>query len=143
LGIGALAPVCIKDAPYISIAFGNQPQFNGLTAFVTFSSLTTGQVVGTATTPYIANSTAVFVYPGATVDAAGNATDWPGWRFEQSTQLWVPDDSDAFLRDGIIVSVTVNPSASGIVQYPPSSSACANPTNLPPPPTVFALPPTA
>ena len=38
------------------------------------------------------------MYPGARVDAAGNATDWPGWKFENPR--WVVDPIDAHLRRG-------------------------------------------
>ena len=64
--------------------------------------------------------------PGASVDAAGNATDWPGWRFDGDD--WVLDPSDSYLREGLTVRVEVNPTATGQVAYPPATSACASPT---------------
>jgi LPXTG-motif cell wall-anchored protein len=66
-----------------------------------------------------------FVYPGASVDAAGNPTDWPGWVFDGDE--WVPDPTDSYLRDGLTVRVDVNPTATGQVSYPPATSACADP----------------
>ena len=57
-----------------------------------------------------------FVYPGATVDAAGNPTDWPGRVFDGDE--WVPDPTDAYLRDGLTVTVEVNPTATGPGRLP-------------------------
>lgn len=125
--------MCIGDAPYIEVFFGNQPQFNGEIATVTFTSQVTSEVVETTTVPYLANSSVLIIYPGASVDAAGNPTDWPGWRFEESTQLWVPDPTDDFLREGLTVTIEVNPTATGEVEYPPATAACASPENPPPP----------
>ena len=65
------------------------------------------------------------MYPGASVDAAGNPTDWPGWVFDGDE--WVPDPTDAYLRSGLTVRVDVNPTATGQVSYPPATSACADP----------------
>ena len=57
-----------------------------------------GVVVATHTATYVANGSVTFVYPGATVDAAGNATDWPGWVFDGDE--WVPDPTDNHLATG-------------------------------------------
>ena len=81
-------------------------------ATVTFVDLD-GNVVGTETATYEAGATVRFVYPGAPVDAAGNAVDWPGWMFDGN--VWVHDPSDAHLRDGLTVVVEVNPTATGSV----------------------------
>jgi hypothetical protein len=121
LDIGALGPVCLKDAPYIDLTFGNNSQFNGMTATVTFIDVN-GNTVGTESATYQAGSTVRFVYPGASVDANGNPLDWPGWMFDGDE--WVPDPSDAHLRVGLTVVVEVNPTASGTVSYPPATAAC-------------------
>jgi hypothetical protein len=121
LELAAVGPVCVSDAPYIEISFGNQPQFDGRPATVTFSDLD-GNVVGTQTATYQANATVRFVYPGASVDAAGTPTDWPGWMLVGDQ--WVPDPSDAGLRDGLTVRVEVNPTATATVSYPPATPAC-------------------
>ena len=71
-----------------------------------------------------------FVYPGASVDAAGNPTDWPGWMFDGDE--WVIDPSDAYLRDGLTVVIEVNPTATATVSYPPATAACANPEQVGP-----------
>ena len=116
--------MCLRDAPYIEVTFGNQPQFNGRPATVTFIDLD-GNAVGTETATYQAGTTVRFVYPGASVDAAGNPVDWPGWMFDGDE--WVVDPSDARLRDGLTVVIEVNPTATATVSYPPATAACANP----------------
>ena len=90
-----------------------------------------GDVVGTDTATYQAGTTVRFVYPGASVDAAGNPPDWPGWVFDGDE--WVVDPTDAFLRDGLTVVVEVNPTASDTVCYPPATPSCtADPPTTPP-----------
>ena len=127
LDISAIGPVCLRDAPYIELTFGNQPQFNGQPATVTFVDLQ-GNAVETQTATYQAGTTVRFVYPGASVDGAGNPVDWPGWVF--SDGQWVIDPSDARLRDGLTVVVEVNPTATATVSYPPVTAACANPPTV-------------
>ena len=141
LSITAISPVCLRDAPYIDVTFGNQPQFNGFTATVTFIA-SNGEVVGTETATYQAGTTVRFVYPGAEVDAAGNPLDWPGWVFDGDE--WVVDPTDAFLRENLTVVVEVNPTASDTVSYPPATPSCnANPPTTPPTtPPAGGLPPT-
>ncbi len=114
----------MADAPYVNVTFGNQPEFNGRPATVTFIDVN-GNVVATHTATYTANGSIRFVYPGATVDAAGNPTDWPGWVFDGDE--WVPDPTDAYLRSGLTVRVEVNPTATGQVSYPPATETCADP----------------
>jgi len=139
LDIVAMGPVCQRDAPYIEVTFGDQPQFNGRTATVTFIDLD-GNVVGTETATYAAGAAVRFVYPGATVDAAGNAVDWPGWMYDGN--VWVHDPSDAHLRDGLTVVVEVNPTARGSVSYPEATAGCADAPTVsssgPTPPTTPA-----
>ena len=125
LAVTAITPVCVHDAPYVAITFGDQPEFNGRPATITFIDLN-GTVVAAHTATYAANATVTFVYPGASVDAAGNPTDWPGWVFDGDE--WVPDPTDDFLRDGLTVRVDVNPTATGQVSYPPATTSCADPT---------------
>jgi len=66
------------------------------------------------------------LWPGAAVDALGQATDWPGW-----TQLpdgsWILDPLAPFydLRLTSVVEFRVNPTVSTVVNYPPPSEGCA------------------
>ncbi len=121
--------MCLRDAPYIDVTFGDQAEFNGQTATVTFIDLN-GNVVGSETATYQAGTTVRFLYPGASVDAAGNPLDWPGWVFDGDE--WVVDPTDAFLREGLTVVIEVNPTASDTVSYPPATPSCtADPPTTP------------
>ena len=46
-----------------------------------------------------AGSTVRLIYPGATIHANGNPTDWPGWMLN-ADGFWVRDPTDAAWRDG-------------------------------------------
>ena len=58
----------------------------------------------------------------------GEATDWPGW-MQNAFGFWIEDPSDALWRQGLTLVVSVNPTASASVSYPPASSACASPAS--------------
>jgi hypothetical protein len=130
--VSAVTPLCISDAPFIDVKFGPQTLYIGKTAHITFIDLD-GNTVGTHEAPYEPNGVVRLVYPGASVDAAGNATDWPGWKLAPNGN-WIPDPSDTHLRDGLTVRIEVNPTAEAQVSYPPATSGCANPDIPPPPP---------
>ncbi|MGB0113432.1 MAG: hypothetical protein WBP59_09455 [Ilumatobacteraceae bacterium] len=123
LDVSAFSPECIRDAPYVSytiVPVGFVPDDGRATLVIKDRN---GNVVETREVSSLSGS---FVYPGASVDAAGNATDWPGWQLADNGN-WIPDASDAFLREGLIIDVTVNPTATATVSYPPATSACAGP----------------
>lgn len=92
---------------------------------------------------FVLNSQAgSMIYPGAsseTVDGQEVATDWPGWS-QDADGSWFEEDpndpnSDHIVRQGLRFEVTVNPTASAMVDYPDASPVCAQPpeTNPPPP----------
>jgi hypothetical protein len=88
---------------------------------------------------YQAGGTVTLLYPGASVDAAGNATDWPGWMLN-ADGFWVLDPSDAEFRDGLTITAEINPTATTTISYPPATAACDSPAG--PFPPVFELPAT-
>ncbi|MCB0966966.1 MAG: DUF11 domain-containing protein [Ilumatobacter sp.] len=121
LDVDLLTADCAKDAPYINYdvrALGFVP--TGPITFRLYDS--NDNLVQTVVQSSLAGR---FLYPGAAVDADGNGTDWPGWKLDGG--VWVLDDSDAILRDGLRVEVEVNPTATTSVEYPPASAACASP----------------
>jgi hypothetical protein len=130
--------VCSRDVPFVNLTFGNQPEFNGLTGTITFTTLD-GDFVEVHEVVYQANETISLLYPGASVDAAGNATDWPGWRLNEDG-FWVLDPSDAIWREGLTIVAEINPTATTSIEYPPSTAACASPSG--PFPPVLILPQT-
>jgi len=132
--------VCIVEVPTIRITFANTfPALAGQTGTLTMAALD-GTVVSTQPLVYRPNTTIDLLYPGTRVNADGSIADVPGWNLTNAG-LWVRDPSDEFLREGIVLTYTVNPTATATVTYPPESSACANPENPPRPPTVTAPPP--
>jgi hypothetical protein len=127
--VSAVSPECIADAPFVMVTFGPQTRYVGKTAHITFFDVH-GVALEAHDAPYVPNGTVKLIYPGASVDAAGNATDWPGWKLAPNGN-WVEDPSDAYLRDGLTVRIEVNPTAEAKVSYPPATSTCANPNNTP------------
>lgn len=65
------------------------------------------------------------LWPGAVVDAQGNATDWPGWHLVNGQ--WVQGDDWNWVRPTVPVTFTVNPQATVTVTYPPETAPCADP----------------
>lgn len=137
---GAALPTCSSDVPVIRIFFGNLVELNGRVGTLTIADIN-GVFVSSQPLTYQANTTTDVLFPGATRDpVTGEATDWPGWRLNE-LGLWVEDDSDAILRQGVNLTYAVNPTASVFVTYPPASSACANPKNPPVTPPTGSTPP--
>jgi hypothetical protein len=129
--------VCRSEVPTIVIDFASPgfPSLAGRTGTLTMSDVN-GNVVSTQPLVYQPGGHVELLYPGTKVNPDGSIADVPGWIL-QSNGLWVRDPSDEFLREGILLTYTVNPTATAFVTYPPESSACANPTNPP-----SGLPPT-
>ncbi len=126
--LSAFSPVCIVNAPYIQYAITPVGFTSSGPATLTFFDAN-GNFVEQVVVPTLSG---VVIYPGASVDANGNATDWPGWKQAENGN-WIPDDSDAILRRGLSVTVEVNPTATTTVSYPSDTSGCANPpTGIPP-----------
>ena len=81
--------------------------------------------------------------PAPSVNPDGSIDDVPGWILTDDG-FWIRDPSDAFLRDGINLTYTVNPTATAFITYPPECSTCANPDGpFPPPGAPPAAPPAA
>jgi hypothetical protein len=121
--------------PTIRITFQNLfPSLAGQVGTLTMRDVN-GNVVSTQPLVYNPGITVDILYPGTQVNPDGSVANVPGWNLN-SDGFWVQDPSDAFLRDGIFLMYTVNPTAGPVlVTYPPESSACANPSG-PFPPTV-------
>lgn len=118
LEVEVLQPICDGDVPYLQYAVS-----------------VTGTTASTATITWInpSNPSQSFVqsdlplsgavpWPGAEVDSAGNAVDWPGWRLEGDE--WVQGDEWDWVRPNVQVEIAVNPEATVTVAYPPSSPDC-------------------
>lgn len=65
------------------------------------------------------------LWPGASIDANGEANGWPGWVFENGT--WVETTGNfAWTRGSITATIEVNPSLSVPLSYPPATPNCAS-----------------
>jgi hypothetical protein len=119
--------VCRAEVPTIVIDFATPgfPSLAGHVGTLTMSDVN-GNVVSTQPLTYQPGAHVELLYPGTAVNPDGSIADVPGWIL-QPNGLWVLDPSDAFLREGILLTFTVNPTAEALVTYPPESSACANP----------------
>ena len=127
LDVSAFSPECIGDAPFIRYSIVPR----GFTPISTQATLEIRDRNGNLIETQVVDSfSGTIVWPGATVDANGNATDWPGWKLADDGVSFIPDPSDAFLREGLTIDVTVEGiTATATVSYPPSTSPCANPSN--------------
>ena len=145
---GDAETVCQREVPTILITFDAPgfPSLAGRAGTLTMRDVN-GIVVQVVPLTYEPGVTTAVLYPGTSVNPDGSIADVPGWELN-SDGFWVPDDSDAFLREGIFLTYEVNPTAGPVlVTYPPESSDCANPDGpFPPAPLVPVpgqLPPTA
>ena len=128
--MSAFSPECVRDAPFINytiVPVGFTP-IDGSASLVIVAA--DGTVVETR---QVTSLTGQLIWPGARVDASGNTIDWPGWKRADDGVSWIPDPTDAVLREGLTIEVTVRTSATSTVSatatvdYPPDTSPCANP----------------
>ena len=113
---GAATSACRAEVPVIVIDFQNLfPSLAGRTGTLTMSDVN-GNVVSTQPLVYQPGAHVEILYPGTTVNPDGSIADVPGWIL-QPNGLWVRDPSDEFLREGINLTYTVNPTATAFVTY--------------------------
>ena len=140
--------MCVREVPTIRIEYQNLfPELAGVIGTLTMQSVANPNFVSTQPLVYEPGTTVDILYPGTHINPDGSVADVPGWNLN-ADGFWVPDPTDAFLREGILLTYEVNPTAGPVlVTYPPESSACANPPGpFPPGPTTTTiavlLPPT-
>ena len=132
--------VCEKDAPWIyyditMIDPDSQATSNDATLILTDGTNTATVTLGTLVDGSLSGRA---LWPGASVDAAGEATGWPGWAFENGQWVEVPGNF-AWTRGNITATIEVNPSLVVPLSYPPATPQCAaGPQN----PSTAALPAT-
>lgn len=126
LDLSAFSPSCVRDAPFISYTIVPVGFSSIGPATLTFFDVN-GNFIEQQTVSTLSGRV---IYPGATTDAAGSATGWPGWTLAPDGS-WIPDPSDAIFREGLTVQVEVDGvTAATTVAYPPADSGCANPPNV-------------
>ena len=110
-------PVCVNDTPYLDYEItpmGFTPDNLATVEWIGSDNI----VVETLTDQPLTGGR--LLWPGAAVDADGNPTDWPGWDFVGGEWVAVPTT----VRPGATVRISVNPSDSVVVAYPPATPAC-------------------
>jgi hypothetical protein len=117
---------CTKDAPWVDLQ-AHAPGFSGDYTLHWLDASGTERL--TQQVPFGAAS---ILYPGATTDATGEGTDWPGW-IQKSDGTWVEgDDGLLWVRQpGVKIFGTINPTSQQVaLTYPPATPTChASPPN--------------
>ena len=116
LDVTVLTPVCDNDVPklqYVVTPTGT----DRTTVTITWVNPSGADVVH-ADLPL----SGTVPWPGAVQDADGKGVDWPGWRLVGDE--WVEGDEFDWVRPSVEVAFEVNPGASAVVAYPPSSPVC-------------------
>ncbi|MHC0443430.1 HYR-like domain-containing protein, partial [Flavobacterium sp. 3-210] len=112
-------PICVNDVPYIDYVVTpvNFTPINGVTIVWADSN---NNVVTTMTNLPLSGRV---LWPGAVVDQNGNGIDWPGWVFQDNKWIQAPDGFEN-LRPTATITISVNPSETIIVNYPPADPYC-------------------
>ncbi len=124
---GEIGAVCQGDVPYLGYEIG-LPE--GVTVdsetplTITFLHPNGGEDYVVTDQPL----SGTLLWPGA---AAEEPKQWPGFVRNEDGSYTETDGNYAWTRDGAEVLFEVNPSYWTVVEYPPATSACANPPVAP------------
>ncbi|MBF4467676.1 gliding motility-associated C-terminal domain-containing protein, partial [Flavobacterium sp. LC2016-12] len=116
--------ICVNDVPYVDYVVipGNFTPVNGVTIAWADSN---NNVITTMTDLPLSGRV---LWPGAVVDGEGNGIDWPGWVFQNNQWIEAPDGFET-LRPTVNLTISVNPSETITLNYPPADPYCiARPT---------------
>ena len=119
------AGVCNNDAPYIHFSVtlndpGNVATSHDAKLVLSGSGQSTTIELGTLVNNTLSGNV---LWPGATVDANGAPTGWPGW--EKQGGQWVESNGNfGWTRGDITATLVVNPEVSVPLSYPPQSPTC-------------------
>ncbi|MEN2487396.1 gliding motility-associated C-terminal domain-containing protein [Flavobacterium sp. B11] len=116
--------ICVNDVPYVDYVVTpvNFTPVNGVTIAWADSN---NNVVTTMTNLPLSGRV---LWPGAVVDGQGKGIDWPGWIFENNKWIEAADGFEK-LRPTANLTVSVNPSETITLSYPPADPFCtARPT---------------
>lgn len=124
---------CIGGVPYVGYSIVlNDPDNQVLTNQASLTMSGSGQTHTIQLGTLDANDrlSGVLLWPGASVDANGNGTGWPGWELVNGE--WVETDGNfAWTRGAITAVISVNPDLTVPLSYPPETSGCADPPGSP------------
>jgi uncharacterized repeat protein (TIGR01451 family) len=127
------ASECVLDAPWFTYDIdARNVDTAGKTLTVTWRD-GSGTIIKVDEVPLTGgNATGKLLWPGAAVDENGVGVAWPGWRAARAgeTPDWEnlvldPTLPDYGLRDDTEVELSINPSTSVTLTYPPQTPDCA------------------
>ncbi|MES1170586.1 MAG: DUF5979 domain-containing protein, partial [Leifsonia sp.] len=136
----SLTSLCLQDAPYLDYSVdarnvdltGKSMTVEWLDASETVIHTDTVTITGAGLI------TGRLLWPGATVAADGTGTGWPGWRAAGpgETPTWEnllldPTLPTYGLRSGAKVRLSINPTTTVSITYPPATPSCAEATGDP------------
>lgn len=116
---------CVGDVPYISYDVTLTDPDDQVTSHAAALILSSGSnsvalPLGTLVDGHLSGRV---LWPGASVDGAGNPTGWPGWAFENGQ--WVETSGNfAWTRGSISAVIQVNPDLSVPLSYPAATPNC-------------------
>lgn len=123
-----VAEHCTADAPYLRYEIVvNDP--DGVLAGKDTATITFINPNGKNWTTTVKVGAGMQLWPGATVDASGKATAWPGWQYDAKLGTWVDVGNDNFgwtRAELTQVKVQINPSKTFYVNYPKATPGCAS-----------------
>jgi len=122
------ASQCIDDVPWI-VYDVNVVDLDGTSeddGTATFTFRAEGSDEEYVKTVAIGNGQ--FLWPGASAidngDDTYTATGWPGWALIDDEWVSVGDDNYGWTRDGVTVTIEVNPTMTVTLAYPPPTELC-------------------
>ncbi|MDN4476293.1 hypothetical protein QQX09_10540 [Demequina sp. SYSU T00192] len=120
--------ICTADAPYlgydIKLTDPDGVSTDDGTATITFVHPRNAAKNWSTTVPI---GTGKILWPGASVDEDGVANNWPGYKFSTAKDEWVSVGAKNYgwtRADNTEVIISVNPSKTFEVSYPPATPVC-------------------
>nr|WP_199000738.1 gliding motility-associated C-terminal domain-containing protein [Flavobacterium sp. ASV13] len=113
--------ICVNDVPYVNYVVTpvNFTPANGVTISWANSSNT---VITTMNDLPLSGR---ILWPGAVVDGNGKGIDWPGWIFQNNKWIQGADGFET-LRPSVNLIVSLNPTETITLNYPPSDPYCTS-----------------
>lgn len=121
-----VSPVCVQDVPWIDYSVTLVDPSNVSKGHVAYLDITDGTNTETLTLGAIDSNGTIsgrVLWPGASVDANGVGTGWPGWKLQDGE--WLQTNGNyAWTRGTIHGVLRVNPSVDVAMSYPPATPQC-------------------
>ena len=118
---------CLNDAPYLDYSISPNFDATGLTAKIEWIN-SEGTVVREDAGQLLSGT---LLFPGAAVGANGKGNAWPGWVLNGTTYVPLNDLNSTIRNAGATIRVTINPTETVSITYPPAAPGCL----VSPPPT--------